>query len=106
MKYFLLGFLICSFTFLSAQFLPAETITIDSKYFPNKREIKVFLPKNYHSFPNRSYKVVYLFDAQSSIFVEQLLATSNYLSSLSTTFVSPYIIVGIKTGNRQFEFLP
>jgi predicted alpha/beta superfamily hydrolase len=89
-----------------AQFQPPEIITIDSKYFNDKREIKVFLPAGYSSSPDRTYKVVYLFDAQNSIFVDFLVATSNYLSSLSTTFVSPYILVGIKTKNRQFEFLP
>lgn len=89
-----------------AQFQQPETFTIDSKYFNDKREIKVFLPRNYQSSPSRTYKVVYLFDAQNSTYVDYLVATSNYLSSLSSTFVSPYILVGIKARNRQFEFLP
>lgn len=89
-----------------SQFQQQQTITINSKYFNSSREIKVFLPQDYQSFPNRSYKVVYLFDAQNNIFVDYLVATSNYLSSLSNTFISPFIIVGIETKNRQFEFLP
>jgi len=104
-KIFVCFFLVLSAAALS-QFKQPETITIDSKYFNSKREIAVFLPEGYQTYPNRAYKVVYLFDAQNSTFVDYLVATSNYLSSLSSTFISPYILVGIKSGNRQFEFLP
>ena len=106
MKKIFVGLFLVLSAAASAQFQQPETITIDSKYFNSKREIAVFLPKGYQTYPNRTYKVVYLFDAQNSIFVDYLLATSNYLSSLSSTFISPYILVGIKTRNRQFEFLP
>jgi predicted alpha/beta superfamily hydrolase len=106
MKQLLILCALCLSLPATAQFQPPTTITIDSKYFHDKREVTVYLPRGYQSYPCRTYKVVYLFDAQNSIFVDYLVATSNYLSSLSNTFVSPYILVGIKTKNRQFEFLP
>ncbi|UYQ93411.1 alpha/beta hydrolase-fold protein [Chitinophaga horti] len=90
----------------TAQFKPAETIRIDSKYFHDQRDITVLLPQGYESAPGRTYKVVYLFDAQNSTFTNTLMAVGNYLSTFSSTFISPYIIVGIKTKNRQYEFLP
>ncbi len=96
---FLLSVSLLAALFTSAQFQPGETISIDSKYFNDKREIKVFLPKGYQHAPNRRYKVVYLFDAQSSIFTDYVISSTNYLSSLSNTFISPYILVGIKTKN-------
>ncbi|MEC5145761.1 alpha/beta hydrolase-fold protein [Chitinophaga sp. 212800010-3] len=106
MKHILTAFFLLWGLDTAAQFEQPETFTIDSKYFNDKREIKVFLPRNYQSSPSRTYKVLYLFDAQNSTYVDYLVATSNYLSSLSSTFVSPYILVGIKARNRQFEFLP
>jgi predicted alpha/beta superfamily hydrolase len=90
----------------TAQFKPVETIRIESAYFNGPREISVFLPRGYESAPNRRYKVVYLFDAQSSAYTNMVVNTCNYLESSSATFLSPYIIVGIKTRFRQFEFLP
>lgn len=89
-----------------AQYKQGETISLDSKYFKDKREIRVYLPNGYQNAPNRSYKVIYLFDAQNNAYVDYLVSTCNYLSELSYTFMSPCIIVGIKTRNRQFEFLP
>ncbi|HMF71067.1 MAG TPA: alpha/beta hydrolase-fold protein [Flavitalea sp.] len=106
MKKIFVGLFLVLSAAASSQFQQPETITIDSKYFNSRREIAVFLPQGYQTYPNRTYKVVYLFDAQNSTFVDYVLATSNYLSSLSSTFISPYILVGIKTRNRQFEFLP
>ena len=102
----LLTILLFASHFVSAQYLPPKNIVIDSRYFNDKREIKISLPEEYNYFPNRKYKVIYLFDAQSDSLFNYVVATQNYLLNNSLVFISPCIIVGIETKNRQYEFLP
>ncbi len=106
-KFFSLFLLIISITHLAnAQNSETQKIEINSKIFNDTREIKVLLPNQYDKFPNRKYKVVYLFDAQSNDFFNYLIATYNYLKSASNHFISPVIFVGIESKDRRFEFLP
>lgn len=83
-----------------------ETLDINSKVFNNVRKVKVNLPAEYAEYPNRSYKVIYLFDAQSDPLFNFVKETNSYLNSNVNIYVEPVILVGIVTTNRQFEFLP
>jgi predicted alpha/beta superfamily hydrolase len=99
---------ICLF-FLRAVFgqTTPETLEIQSAIFKGARKVIVYLPPAYHQYPNRSYNVVYVFDAQSKPFFNYTKATLDYLSSHAYTYIAPVILVGIETlRSRQFEFLP
>lgn len=82
-----------------------EIFEIQSKAFNSVRKIKVCLPSEYYNYPNRRYNVVYLFDAQSDELFNYVKATIDYLRRSANIFISPVILVGIQTNNRQFEFL-
>lgn len=81
-----------------------ETIHIRSKVFNEDRSIKVWLPEEYKDYPNRTYAVAYLFDAQSDAFFNFIKATVDYLTS--DGYISPLILIGIVSTNRQFELTP
>ena len=83
-----------------------EILDIQSKVFNCVRKVKVSLPKDYNDYPNRKYNVIYLFDAQSDELFNYVKATIDYLMSSADIYISPVILVGIQTSNRQFEFLP
>lgn len=103
-----LALLICIFLVKSVfgQIIP-DALEIKSPIFNGNRKVKVYLPSEYHNYPNRKYNVIFLFDAQSKPFLNYTKATLDYLSSSSNTFISPTILVGIETmRSRQFEFLP
>ncbi|MES2848852.1 MAG: alpha/beta hydrolase-fold protein [Bacteroidota bacterium] len=82
----------------------SETIDIPSGIFNEVRKVRIYLPEGYADYPNRKYTVAYLFDAQSDAFFNFIKATFDYLSS--DGYISPTILVGISSGNRQFEFTP
>jgi predicted alpha/beta superfamily hydrolase len=88
------------------QFTPTQTLEINSKIFNGVRKVKISLPAEYQEYPNRKYKVVYLFDAQSEALYNFTKETFNYLFNNSDIYIEPVILVGIETKNRQFEFLP
>ncbi len=81
-----------------------EMITVPSKVFNEVRKVKVSLPKGYNDFPNRKYIVAYLFDAQSDAFFNFIKANVDCLTA--DGYISPLILVGISSGNRQYEFTP
>ncbi|MEP7144925.1 MAG: alpha/beta hydrolase-fold protein [Ferruginibacter sp.] len=81
-----------------------EIITIQSKVFKDVRTVKVSLPAEYKDYPDRKYVVAYLFDAQSDAFFNFVKATFDYLAA--DGYMSPTILVGISSGNRQYEFTP
>jgi len=81
-----------------------EIINIPSKVFNVVRKVKISLPKGYYNYPNRKYIVAYLFDAQSDAFFNFIKATIDYLTS--DGYISPLILVGISSGNRQYELTP
>jgi predicted alpha/beta superfamily hydrolase len=84
-----------------------EALEMRSAIFNGTRKLKVYLPSDYHNFPNRKYNVIFLFDAQSKPFLDYTKATLDYLSSHAYTYISPVILVGIEAlRSRQFEFLP
>jgi len=83
-----------------------QTLDINSKVFNSVRRLKVNLPAGYAEYPNRSYKVLYLFDAQSDPLFNLVNETNTYLNNNVNIYVEPVILVGIVTINRQFEFLP
>ena len=81
-----------------------EIINVQSKVFNEVRKVKVSLPEGYHDYPNRKYIVAWLFDAQSDAFFNFVKATIDYLTA--DGYISPLILVGISSGNRQYEFTP
>lgn len=94
-----------SFTSLG-QSTPTEIIEINSKVFNGIRKIRVNIPDDYEQYPNRSYKVMYFFDAQAESFYNFTYETLKYMYNGINIYVEPVIFVGIMTSNRQFEFLP
>lgn len=78
-----------------------EIINVPSKVFNEVRKVKVSLPKGYYNYPNRKYIVAYLFDAQSDAFFNFIKATVDYLTA--DGYISPLILVGISSSNRQYE---
>ncbi len=83
----------------------ATPIDIDSKVFHGKRRIKVVLPPQYEEYPNRTYKVVFLLDAQGESLFNFEIAAMEFLKS-GAVYMEPCIIVGVESPRRQFEFLP
>lgn len=95
---------LCSHSIL-AQSFSVENLEIKSTLFKEPRKISVYLPPDYAEFPNRTYKVVYLFDA--SALGDHTKATFEYLNSNVNMVITPAIIVGIESvENRRYEFLP
>ncbi|MBL7734687.1 MAG: hypothetical protein JNL51_04460 [Chitinophagaceae bacterium] len=68
--------------------------------------MKITLPEEYGNYPNRKYRVVYLFDAQSKALYDFTKATLSFFSEYTSFYFDPVILVGIETTNRHFEFLP
>ena len=60
-------FLLLSFTAFG-QSTPTEITEINSKIFGGIRKVRINIPNDYAQYPNRSYKVVYFFDAQAESF--------------------------------------
>lgn len=83
-----------------------EILEINSKVFNSVRKVKISLPPEYAENPNRSYKIVYMFDAQSDPLFNFTKETISYLTSSANIYIEPVILIGIVTANRQFEFLP
>ena len=98
-------FLFLSFTTFG-QSTPTEIIEINSKIFGGTRKVRINTPNDYAQYPNRSYKVVYFFDAQAESFYNFTYETLKYMYDGVNIYVEPVIFVGIMTANRQFEFLP
>ncbi|MBL0146068.1 MAG: alpha/beta hydrolase [Chitinophagaceae bacterium] len=87
------------------QYSTTEILKFNSKILNQERVLKISVPSDYNEFPNRKYKVVYLFDAQSESLYNFAKQTLSYLENINF-YVDPVIFVGIVTKNRQFEFLP
>lgn len=107
MKKFLLilfPLFICFSSF--AQYTSTDTLSYYSKYFNGRRHLKISLPEEYKDYPNRKYKVIYLFDAQSTALYDFTKATQSFLQGYANYYFDPVILVGIETKNRHFEFLP
>jgi predicted alpha/beta superfamily hydrolase len=102
---FQLSFLFVCTTALG-QYTSTDTLSYYSDYFKAKRRLRISLPTEYQQYPNRRYKVVYLFDAQSSSLYEFTKATMAYFPGYASFYFDPVIFVGIVTSNRHFEFLP
>jgi predicted alpha/beta superfamily hydrolase len=98
--FFLISF--CSF----GQFTSTDTLSYYSEYFRGRRQLKISLPEAYNDYPNRRYKVIYLFDAQSSALYDFTKATVSFFPGYANFYYDPVILVGIETRNRHFEFLP
>lgn len=99
-----------SFLFISlsspGQYSPTDTMSYYSEYFKGKRQIKISLPSNYSVYPNRKYRVIYMFDAQSTALYDFAKATLSFLPGYASFYFDPVILIGIETKNRHFEFLP
>jgi predicted alpha/beta superfamily hydrolase len=78
--------------------------TFPSKIFGRNRELIISLPHEYYTDSNKRFPVVYLFDAQFRPLFNYMQATIRYISGNRS--LDPVIIVGIKTTDRFFEFLP
>ena len=96
--------LICCTTAGIAQTVTVDTLTIQSAVFNKARKIKVMLPFRYDQHPNtdEKYMVAYLFDSQSDDFFNIYKHTVNMLALQG--ILQPLILIGIESGNRQFEF--
>ncbi len=107
MKIFLivLSALCISLTSFS-QYGSTDTVSYISQYFKDRRKLKISLPEEYASNPNRKYRVVYLFDAQSTALYDFTKATLSFFPGYASFYFDPVILVGIETKNRHFEFLP
>ena len=88
------------------QYAPTDTLSYYSEYFRATRQLKISLPEEYEANPNRRYRVVYLFDAQSAALYNFTIATLSYFPGYASFYFDPVIVVGIETTNRHFEFLP
>ena len=98
-------FFLLSFTTFG-QSTPTEIIEINSKIFSGTRKVRINIPNDYEQYPNRSYKVVYFFDAQAESFYNFTYETLKYMYDGLNIYIEPVIFVGVMTSNRQFEFLP
>jgi len=105
LKLYITLLLICCTTAGIAQTVTVDTLTIQSAVFNKARKIKVMLPFRYEQHPNtdEKYMVAYLFDAQSDDFFNIYKHTINMLALQG--ILQPFILVGISSENRQFEFL-
>lgn len=81
-----------------------DTLTIPSKVFNANRKVVVALPSGYTNNPDQQYIVAYLFDSQSSDFFNFYWSTIKYLTH--DGYVQPFILVGVISDNRQYEFTP
>lgn len=107
MKSYLLTIALFLISFLSfGQYSSTDTLSYYSKYFNTKRQLSISLPEGYNGEPNRRYKVIYFFDAQSTALFEFTKATLSYLQSYSSIYCEPVILIGIRSDNRHFDFLP
>lgn len=97
-------FFVCAPAF--GQYTGTDTSSYYSDYFKARRKLKISLPAEYQQYPNRRYKVVYLFDAQSSALYEFTKATMAYFPGYANFYFDPVILVGIVARDRHFEFLP
>ncbi len=88
------------------QYTSTETLKYYSEYFKEDRQLKISLPKNYAETPNRRYRVIYLFDAQSASLYDFTKATLAFFPGYASFYFDPVILVGIETKDRHFEFLP
>lgn len=88
------------------QYGPTDTLSYTSQYFKERRKLKISLPEGYADYPNRKYRVIYLFDAQSSTLYDFAKATLSFFPGYASFYFDPVILVGIETKNRQYEFLP
>ncbi|MFT3947838.1 MAG: alpha/beta hydrolase-fold protein [Agriterribacter sp.] len=88
------------------QYGSTDTLSYASKYFKDRRILKISLPEEYADNPNRSYQVIYLFDAQSEALYNFTKATLSFFPGYASFYFDPVILVGIETKNRHFEFLP
>lgn len=88
------------------QYTPTDTLSYYSEYFKSQRQLKISLPEEYADNPNRRYKVIYLFDAQSTALYDFTKATLSFFPGYANFYFDPVILVGIETKNRHFEFLP
>lgn len=88
------------------QYGATDTLGYTSQYFKDRRMLKISLPEEYADNPNRKYRVVYLFDAQSAALYDYTKATLSFFPGYATFYFDPVILVGIETKNRHFEFLP
>ncbi len=79
-----------------------ETIFLDSKVFDTIRELQVYLPQEYFTKPNQSFKVLYLFDSQNQRIFNYVRGNIEFLSMNE---IEPLIIVGVVTYDRWNEFL-
>jgi predicted alpha/beta superfamily hydrolase len=99
------GFFLCSLYALG-QYTPTDTTSYYSEYFKARRKIKISVPSEYAANPNRRYKVIYLFDAQSTVLYDFVKSTLSFLKIYNNSYFDPVILVGVETRNRHFEFLP
>lgn len=89
-----------------SQYNATDTLSYSSQYFKDRRMLKISLPEEYAKNPNRKYRVVYLFDAQSAALYDYTKATLSFFPGYASFYFDPVILVGIETKNRHFEFLP
>lgn len=80
-----------------------KTVFIESKIYKKQRELQIFIPDEYVWEKDKSFKVLYLFDAQNQRIFNYI---SGNIQLLSMDTIEPVIIVGVVTEDRWDEFLP
>jgi len=84
---------------LSAQEI--KSVQIHSEILNQQREILVYLPWQYKTEPNRKFETIYVFDAQARQYFDFVHSSMNFINDQF-----PMIVVGVKSPQRGFDFLP
>jgi len=99
MKKLVLCLLVIIPAILSAQEI--KTVQIDSEILNQQREVLIYLPWQYKTEPNRIFETIYVFDSQARQYFDFVHSSINFLNTQL-----PMIVVGIKSPQRDFDFLP
>ena len=109
-KLLLIGMLLFSITCLGQDeldpdkyYAESNTVFLKSEVYGKERELQIFIPDEYFWEKDKSFKVLYLFDAQNTRIFNFI---SGHIQLMSMNTIEPVIIVGVVTEDRWDEFLP
>lgn len=83
-----------------APLITGQTLTIESDILEEKREVTIYLPKNYNA--QTRYHTLYILDAEH--YFEQAVGVTNALRN--TRQIPNVILIGVKTKIRVRDYLP
>lgn len=98
-----------TFLFLYVSIFPSliysqriDSFKIYSKVFDKERKILIYTPREYDKKPDSKYEVIYVFDAQTRGYFDNVHSSLSFLNNSQF----PMIVVGIISEIRNKDFLP